>query len=149
MTALEFAYKIGRKVNGIILVTPTVKKNNPLLLFSPWRIVPDCIIKLILKNAGSNFTYTKAILDKFRNDTDRYFRYTPHVYDTLREDCCISVIFGESDIFTRNRNKIIKRLKRYIAQSFETYCISGGKHFLSETNCNEVYQIIKSEYAEL
>ena len=98
VTALEFANQIGKDVNGIILVAPTIRKEKithhwvktkkRLSVFSPWKIIPSRVITYILRSAGAEFQYTKSIIQKFRKDTDRYFRYTPHKYDMLKYCLC-------------------------------------------------------------
>lgn len=158
-TALEFANRIDKDVSGIILVTPTIKKGKiahhqmktkgKLSKISPWKVVSDRGIAHILRSSGGEFPYTKTMIQRFRRDTDRYFRYMPYKYERLKKDCSVTVIFGSEDIFTKNRNMIEKRFRYYIPASLEAYCVEGGRHFISETNCDEIYDIIKSRYPEL
>ncbi len=155
-TALEFANRIGKAIRGIILVVPAVRKEKKTHLwmktkgkftvFSPWKLLPNRGIAYLLRRAGGTFLYTKTMIERFRKDTDRYFRYTPHKYDGLQKDCRVGIIFGSADMFTRNREELEKRFRNYISASLNVYRIEGGKHFISETNCDEVYQVIEHQY---
>lgn len=158
MLALEFATQIGKKTNGIILVAPTVRREkskirnfynrsleyrDKLNLLTPWMLLPDNVITGILRFAGGNHNYTKTIINKFRKDTKRYFRYFPHQYSALNYDCRVEVIFGSQDIFTLNSKKIVNRLKYYIHAPLRFYKIKRGKHFMNESKCDDIYDIIK------
>ncbi len=139
MAAIEFSAKISDKLSGIILAAPAVSKAIPLI-GSPWNMIPDKMIKKIFAD-NENKKYNKSAVLKFRNDTDRYFKYISN-YKKYRLNCKSMIIFGENDIFTKNTKKIIKKLKKILYGDFSWYFIKNGKHFFVETHILEVYKLI-------
>lgn len=143
MIAIEFAKRVGLKINGIILVSPTVRKvinRKTKYMFSPWKYLPNSVVRMILSYAGTKYKYSNETINKFRIDTDRYFRYSPHKLDV---NCDVSIILGSRDIFTINRKSMVKKLQTIFSKNVVVYVLPKGKHFLNDSHSNEVCKIIK------
>ncbi len=143
MPALEFAERMGGRLKCMTLVSPAVKTERNSNL-SPWKNMPDFLIKLILVLAGGKRGhYTKNVLDRFRCDTDRYFRYTPRHYSISRQ-CRVNIIYGDRDILVKNGRMISEKIGWLIGKPVEAYTIRGGKHYLNETHSKLIADVINN-----
>lgn len=168
MIALEFASLMGERTDGVILVAPTVRKksqaessdmnsqlrNSNLLrarekVINPWSLFSDQRIIRILRGMGGNYNYKKTVINQFRKDTDRYFRYRPRVFNNIPPACRVTLVFGNEDLFTINRRYTIRNIQSCGLFNVKAYGIKGGKHFLNDSHSQELYKIIKHRYPEL
>ena len=80
-------------------------------------------------------------------DTDRYFNYTHE--ESLRKrlrsksgNSRVKVIFGDKDIFTTGKKKLIRKLEYITGSTLEVYDIKDGKHFMNDENVEELSEKI-------
>ncbi|MDO4299790.1 MAG: AMP-binding protein [Clostridia bacterium] len=144
VNVIEFVKRLKEKIKGVVFAAPSVTGNIPFIV-SPWRLLSDGLIKKILiKAGGEDNKYNPAIISAFRKDTDRFFRYISQRYSSVDLDCKICVILGSDDLFTKNSSKIISELKKRIRGNYDIELIKGGRHFITETNSEDICGIINN-----
>ena len=153
--AMEYAARLKRSVDKLILVTPSVRldKNTKRPGVSPWRLMNDGVIKLFLKAAGARRKFTKEIIRRFRVDTDRFFNYTGeaklseylHRPGNTGKIKGVDIIYGSRDIFTMNHMSLSSKIEQITGKPADIYIIEGARHFLNEENTEELMLILKSD----
>ena len=134
--AAEFSALLNDRLKGVIFAAPAVKSKGR---DSPWKIVPNNLIKKLLKKSGS-LKLNDKVISNFRKDTNRYFKFKNIKIQSV--NCKIAVIFGTDDIFTKNTEKIINTLEENFKGEYHQYFIKNGKHFFVETHIDETAEII-------
>lgn len=140
MLAAEFAVHLKREVAGMIFVAPSWKKKAAQ--HSPWKYLPDGVISLVLRLAGSkpksSGKSSGNAIKYFRKDTNRFFWHELPEQYLIRIEQGISVFFGTRDVFTWNSKKILRSLQESFSAEVSCTYIKGGNHFMNEENSEEL-----------
>ena len=148
--ALELAAQMNRRVDGIILVAPSMMQRIPVIGRmgkNPWRWLPESVIKHILYLSGGKNEYTENEMKKFIKDTDRFFAHELNRYHIKTQKMIL--IFGKKDIFSVNKNAVIKHIRERTSAQVQVYQIRNGKHFISEKNFVGLSKIVKHDFPDI
>ncbi|MBE5959066.1 MAG: hypothetical protein E7254_09445 [Lachnospiraceae bacterium] len=136
--AIELANRVNEKVEGVILLAPSVNEKE---LIPFWKYMPDKVIWAILRVAGNKGKYNRASITQFVKDTNRVFSHVA-LSPQKKAGYNIDVVYGTKDIFTINSRKITKRLKKSTKGEVIEHTIKNAKHYFNKYNSEEVAKII-------
>lgn len=111
-----------------------------------WNLVPDIILKAVLKNAGADFIklekkHLSALLQKFRKDTDFMTSYFYNRNNKIQTP--VSLIISKSDLFTKNYKNAEILWAPYVNTLLQIQYIETDSHYFQSNNSDELINIIK------
>ena len=144
---------VGHCVGGIIAIkTAENMKNATNLIISGalptnatksiWDFTPNFILRLFLNTINSQKSiYTNAILNQYRTDARRYFKY---INSSQQISIPCSLIFGSNDLLTFFYNKKYKKWCKFLKSDLKVYEFKDAKHDLIVTHQQQYADVINN-----
>ena len=132
---------------GTYIAGASIPPRKQKILLNPWHFLFDGVLLRVLKHAGLSAValeprQTKAILRKFRNHTDEYYRYFGTKKD--RTPCRTHLLISKQDPFTKNYMQAKSLWRQYVAQVDSLTLLESPTHYFQNIDTDRLLNLMQT-----